>query len=34
MSQVAETSQPVTDQDLAAGFESLDRETHVDRLPL
>jgi carotenoid cleavage dioxygenase-like enzyme len=34
MSQVAETSQPTTDQDLTAGFESLDRETHVDRLPV
>jgi beta,beta-carotene 9',10'-dioxygenase len=34
MSQVAETPQPVTHQDLTAGFESLDRETHVDRLPV
>jgi carotenoid cleavage dioxygenase-like enzyme len=34
MSQVAETSQPTADQDLAAGFESLDRETHVDSLPV
>ena len=34
MSQVAETVQPATDRDLTAGFESLDRETHVDRLPV
>jgi beta,beta-carotene 9',10'-dioxygenase len=34
MSQVAETSQPAIDQDLTAGFDSLDRETHVDSLPL
>ena len=34
MSQVAETSQAAIDQDLTAGFESLDRETHVDRLPV
>jgi beta,beta-carotene 9',10'-dioxygenase len=34
MSQVAETSQTATDRDLTAGFESLDRETHVDRLPV
>jgi beta,beta-carotene 9',10'-dioxygenase len=34
MSQVAETIQPATDQDLTAGFDSLDRETHVDRLPV
>jgi beta,beta-carotene 9',10'-dioxygenase len=34
MSQVVETSQPATDRDLTAGFESLDRETQVDRLPV
>jgi beta,beta-carotene 9',10'-dioxygenase len=34
MSQVAETVQPATDRDLTAGFESLDRETQVDRLPV
>jgi beta,beta-carotene 9',10'-dioxygenase len=34
MSQVAETIQPATERDLTAGFESLDDETHVDRLPV
>jgi beta,beta-carotene 9',10'-dioxygenase len=34
MDQVAETAQSATDQDLTGGFESLDHETHVDRLPL
>jgi beta,beta-carotene 9',10'-dioxygenase len=34
MSQVAETVQPATDRDLTAGFDSLDQETQVDRLPV
>jgi beta,beta-carotene 9',10'-dioxygenase len=34
MSQVAETVQRATDQDLTAGFDSLDRETQIDRLPI
>jgi beta,beta-carotene 9',10'-dioxygenase len=34
MSQVAETIQPATNRDLTAGFESLDNETHIDRLPV
>src|SRR5215475_804494 len=34
MSQVAESAQPATDHDLTSGFESLDRETHVDQLPV
>ena len=34
MSQVAETIQPNTDRSLTAGFESLDDETHIDRLPV
>ena len=32
MSQVAERRTKSTDQDLTAGFESLDHETRVDRL--
>jgi carotenoid cleavage dioxygenase-like enzyme len=34
MSQVAETVQPATERGLTAGFESLDDETHIDRLPV
>jgi beta,beta-carotene 9',10'-dioxygenase len=34
MNQVAETTQPATERNLTAGFESLDDETHVDRLPV
>jgi beta,beta-carotene 9',10'-dioxygenase len=34
MSQLAETTAPAVKQDLTAGFESLDRETRVERLPL
>jgi carotenoid cleavage dioxygenase-like enzyme len=34
MSQVADVTTPTTNRDLTAGFESLDRETRVDRLPL
>ena len=34
MSQVAEPTAPTDQGDLTAGFDSLDRETRVDRLPL
>jgi beta,beta-carotene 9',10'-dioxygenase len=34
MSQVVDRTAPAAEQDLTAGFDSLDRETRVDRLPL
>ena len=34
MSRIAERTQPTTNKDLTAGFDSLERETRVERLPL